>query len=72
MSKLKKQTRTFKETGMSIPIKTNETSTKQAKVAFGKVTESIATRRARERNERIIEWHQLTKNGPYGLFHLFG
>lgn len=66
MSKLKNQTRTFKETGMSIPIKVNGASTKRANVSFGKVTESIATRKARERNERIIEWHQLNKNGLMG------
>ncbi|MDY0407382.1 hypothetical protein ACFFIS_10045 [Virgibacillus soli] len=72
MSKLKSETRTFKETGMSIPIKVVGASTKQANVAYGKVTESIATKRIRERNERIIEWFQLNKNGPYGLFYFFG
>ncbi|MBP1917524.1 hypothetical protein J2Z23_004530 [Lederbergia galactosidilyticus] len=72
MNKMKDYTRTFKETGMYIPIKTNEAPTKQAKVSFGKVTESIATKKVRERNERIIEWLQLNKNGRYGLLHLFG
>lgn len=72
MNKMKNYTRTYKETGMSIPVKTNEAPIKQAKVSFGKVTESIAAKKVRERNERIIEWHQLNKNGFYGLFHFFG
>ncbi|MCR2822745.1 hypothetical protein [Lederbergia panacisoli] len=64
MSKLN-QTRTFKETGNSIPIRVNGTSTKQVKVTFGKVTESIVTRKVREKNERIIEWYQFIKNEPF-------
>lgn len=71
MNKTKSHIRNFKDTGMSIPLKSHETLSKKSKVVFGKETESNISKRIREQNDRIVEELQLIRNGPFGLLKLF-
>lgn len=71
MNKTKNHTRTFRDTGISIPLKSHETSSEKSKVVFGNVTESDITKKICLRNYGIVEGPQLIRNVPFGLLKLF-